>query len=156
MPISQVVPLATSTQTNSAPASHPSTRPAPVRTITPPAPTVPPYTVSAAARASTRPRREVIRSVGSTARIASTGITYISAWAIPARRIAAGTSRAGSRISSAAELGSSTPTNEYSSTGTTATNTGAVGVRSPSRIPCTPCRAPYTATVAVKKTSSTI
>ena len=70
------------------------------------------------------------------------GMPYISAWLIPARPIATGISRRGLVISSAAVEGSSTPTNEYSRTGTMAMNTAGEGLRSPAEMPCTPCRVP--------------
>jgi hypothetical protein len=62
--------------------------------------------------ASMKPCRDVIWLVGSTTRIATIGTPYIRACAIPARSTAAAMSRRGSRISSAAVDGNSTPTNQ--------------------------------------------
>ena len=67
---------------------------------------------------------------------------YISACPIPARAMATGMSRRGSRISSAALVGSSTPTNEYSSTGTTLMKTAPDGAKSAGPIPWIPCCRP--------------
>ena len=81
---------------------------------------------------------------------------YISACPIPARAMATGMSRRGLRISSPAVEGSSTPTKEYSRTGTTAMKVALVGVRSPTAMPWAPWRAPYRATLTVKKASRPI
>ena len=74
--------------------------------------------------------------------MARIGMPYISACAMPARRIATGMSRRGLTISSPAAAGSSMPTKLYRSTGATATKIEVSGEKSPSARPCTPCSAP--------------
>ena len=62
--------------------------------------------------ASIRPCSEVTWAAGRTSSTARMGTAYMSSCPTPARPIAAGMSRRGSTISSAADVGSSMPTNE--------------------------------------------
>ena len=111
-PMIHAEPLASSTQTKSRAPAAPTTAPAPVSVAPPSAPTDPPNTVNTVAIASISPCSDVTASAGSTNSTARIGIAYISVWQTPARAIAAGMSRRGSTISSAAVDRSSTPMNE--------------------------------------------
>ena len=108
----QAAPLAISTQMNTRALAQPSSCPAPERATDPSAATDPPYTVKTVFMASISPVREVTCSAGSTTRTARIGMPYMSACPMPARAMATGMSRRGSRISSPAVDGSSTPTKE--------------------------------------------
>ena len=111
-PMIQAAPLAIRTQMNTRALAQPSSCPAPERATDPSAATDPPYTVKTVFMASISPVREVTCSAGSTTRTARIGMPYMSACPTPARAMATGMSRRGSRISSPAVDGSSTPTKE--------------------------------------------
>jgi hypothetical protein len=87
-------------------------RPAPMIQADPSVATDPPYTVNTVFMASISPCSEVTCSAGRTTRTARIGTPYMSACPTPARAMATGMSRRGSRISSPAVEGSSTPTKE--------------------------------------------
>ncbi len=96
-PAIQVMPLTSSTSTKAEP------------TAAPTASAALPYTVKTLEIASMNPVNPEISSAGMTSTIASTGTQYRANVSAPARPIAAGTSRCGSRISSPAAEGSSKP-----------------------------------------------